>query len=262
MHPILFHIGDFPIGTYGVIIAFAALMAIVAARFLARRAGLDPEKITDLAVYALLAAFVGGKAAMFIGDFREFSAHPVQYFLENLRAFGAFYGGFLAALAVAALYLRKHHISFWKAGDVLAPSLALGQSIGRWGCFFAGCCHGRPTDLPWGMVFPEVHLCYDGTRIHPWPLYESLGDLAIFGFLLWRFGKRRFDGQVFLLYLIGYALLRGGLEFLRGDVSRGLYLDGAVSLSQILAVIVLLAALPVYLLRSRAGKEQHSPQRP
>ncbi len=260
MHPILFHIGDFPVGTYGVILAIAALLAIVTTRQFSVRVGVDPERITDLAIYSLLAAFVGGKIAMIIGDFREFSDHPVQYFLENLRAFGAFYGGFIAALLVAIVYLRKHEISFWKAGDVIAPGLALGQAIGRWGCFFAGCCHGRPTEAPWGLSFPEVPICYDGTLIHPWPVYESLGDLALFGILLWRFGRRRFTGQIFLTYVILYAVLRGGLEFFRGDLARGLYFGDSVSLSQILAIAVVAVAVPFYFVLRRRGEDPEEPE--
>ena len=173
MHPILFTIGNFPIGTYGVLVALSALAALGLAKMLAPEAGLDPERMVDLFVYALLAAFVGAKVALIIGDFRAFSADPLGYLVENLRSFGAFYGGFIAAVLVAGLFLRKHRIPFWPAADVTAICLALAQSMGRWGCFFAGCCYGKPTDLPWGMVFPAVPLCADGTHIHPWPSSAS-----------------------------------------------------------------------------------------
>jgi phosphatidylglycerol:prolipoprotein diacylglycerol transferase len=243
VHPILFTIGNFPIGTYGVLVALSALAALGLAKMLAPEAGLDPERMVDLFVYALLAAFVGAKVALIIGDFRAFSADPLGYLVENLRSFGAFYGGFIAAVLVAGLFLRKHRIPFWPAADVTAICLALAQSMGRWGCFFAGCCYGKPTDLPWGMVFPAVPLCADGTHIHPWPLYESAADLAIFGFLLWRFRRQKVPGQVFLLYAALYATARGLLEFLRGDVIRGLYFGGTVSLSQIVALGILVVSV-------------------
>jgi phosphatidylglycerol:prolipoprotein diacylglycerol transferase len=251
VHPILFKIGNFPIGTYGVILALAALAAIGLARILAPRAGLDPERLVDLFVFGLLGAFVGAKVALIIGDFQEFSDHPLRFMVENLRSFGAFYGGLAAGLLVAVYYLRRHRIDFWPAADVTSVCLALAQSMGRWGCFFAGCCYGKPTNLPWGMVFPAVPLCADGTRIHPWPIYESLADLAIFGFLLFLFGKRRFKGQVFLVYLMLYAAARGSLEVLRGDLVRGVYFGGSLSLSQIVAVVVLVSASLVYLYRRR-----------
>ena len=251
MHPILFRIGSFPIGTYGVILALAALGAILLGRRLASRAGIDPEKVTDLYVYTLLASFVGSKVAMILGDFREFADHPLRFLVENIRHFGAFYGGFVAGVLMAVLYLRRHGIPFWRAADVTAPCLVLAQALGRWGCFFAGCCYGSPTDLPWGVVFPEVPLCAEGAAIHPWPVYESLGDLAIFALLLLLFRRRRFDGQVFLVYVTLYAALRGLLEFLRGDEVRGLFLGGTLSLSQIVAAVAFPAALLAYAFLAR-----------
>lgn len=242
MHPILFEFGRFPIGTYGVILAAGALLALALARSLAPRAGLDREAVTDLFVYSLLAAFVGAKVAMIIGDFAAFADHPVEFLLSNLRMFGAFYGGFVAAVGVAAWYLYRQGISFWAAADVMAPALALGQGLGRWGCFFAGCCYGKPTELPWGLSFPAVELCADGTHIHPWPLYESAVDLALCGALLLLFGRRRFSGQVFLVYVLVYASARFGLEYLRGDAVRGLYFGGLLSLSQIVALFALAGA--------------------
>jgi phosphatidylglycerol:prolipoprotein diacylglycerol transferase len=255
VHPILFTIGSFPIGTYGVLMALAALAAIGLGRLLAPRAGLDPDRLVDLFVFSLLGAFVGAKLALIIGDFKDFSDHPLRFLVENLRSFGAFYGGFLAGVAVAVYFLRKHRIPFWPTADVTAICLALAQGIGRWGCFFAGCCYGKPTDLPWGMVFPAVPLCANGTPIHPWPIYESLGDFAIFGALLFLFRRRRFPGQVFLVYVLTYAVLRGLLEFLRGDAVRGLYFGGTVSLSQIVAVAAFTAAAVTYLYRRRATRE-------
>jgi phosphatidylglycerol:prolipoprotein diacylglycerol transferase len=251
VHPILFKIGDFPIGTYGVLLALSALAAISLVRILSPRVGLDGERMTDLLIFSLLGSFLGAKIALIIGDFGEFSDHPVRFMIENLRSFGAFYGGFLGGLLVAVFYIRRHRISFWSAADVTSVCLALAQGMGRWGCFFAGCCYGKPTDLPWGMVFPAVPLCEDGTKIHPWPIYESLGDLALFAALLFLLRKRAFPGQVFLVYVLGYAVLRGLLEFLRGDDIRGLYFSGTVSLSQIVAVAALVVAAVTYVVRAR-----------
>lgn len=251
MHPILFNIGSFPIGTYGLLLAGGALLALWLMRRMAAREGLDPEAMTDLFVVSLLAAFVGAKVAMIIGDFRAFAANPVQFFISNLRMFGAFYGGFLAAVIAAGWLLYRKKIPFWQAADVAAPALALAQGIGRWGCFFAGCCHGKPTDLPWGLSFPAVPICDGGVRIHPWPLYESLVDLALAGGLYLLFPKRKFKGQLFLLYVLVYASARFGLEYLRGDEARGLYFGGALSLSQLVALAALAGAVVAWALLSR-----------
>jgi phosphatidylglycerol---prolipoprotein diacylglyceryl transferase len=253
MHPVLFSIGSFPVGTYGILLALSALAAIALGRMLAPRANLDPERLVDLFVFSLLGAFVGAKVALVMGDFQAFADHPGRFLLENLRSFGAFYGGFFAGVAVAIYYLRKHGIPFYDAADVTVVCLALGQAMGRWGCFFAGCCYGKPTDLPWGMVFPAVPLCADGTRIHPWPLYESLADLAIFGLLIWLFGRRKFAGQVLLVYVMTYAVARGLLEFLRGDEVRGIYMNGTVSLSQIFALVAFSVALALYAWRRKTA---------
>lgn len=254
MHPVLFKIGAFPIGTYGVLLALSALAALGLGRMLAPKAGLDPERIVDLFVYSLLAAFVGAKVALIVGDFKEFSDHPMQFMMENLRSFGAFYGGFVLAVAVAIVYLRRHRISFWDAADVTSICLVLGQAMGRWGCFFAGCCYGKPTNLPWGMVFPAVPICADGTAIHPWPLYESFADLAIFAVLMVLFSRRKFSGQVFLVYVLLYAAARGLLEFLRGDEVRGLYFHDTVSLSQIVALAAFALAAVFYVLRRKKAE--------
>ena len=253
MHPVLFNLGSFPIGTYGVILALAALATITLGRHLAPKVGIEPDRLTDLFVFSLLGSFLGAKVALIIGDFQAFADHPLRFLIENLRSFGAFYGGFVAGVAVAVYYLRKHKIPFYDAADVTVICLALGQAMGRWGCFFAGCCYGKPTALPWGMVFPAVPLCADGTHIHPWPIYESLADLAIFGLLMWLFSRRKFSGQVLLVYVMTYAVARGLLEFLRGDAVRGLYLGGTVSISQIVAVIALAVAVVLYVQRRKAA---------
>lgn len=256
MHPILFNLGSFPIGTYGVLLAGGALLALWLMRKLALREGLDPEVMTDLFVASLLAAFVGAKVAMIIGDFRAFAAAPVQFLVSNLRMFGAFYGGFLAAVVAAGWLLHKKKVSFWKAADVAAPALALAQGLGRLGCFFAGCCYGKATDLPWGLSFPAVPICEGGAKIHPWPLYESLVDLSLALGLYLLFPKRKFTGQLFLIYVLVYASARFGLEYLRGDDVRGLYFGGALSLSQIVALAALLGAVAAWTWKARLARER------
>ncbi len=251
MHPILFHIGSFPVGTYGVLVALSVVAALGLARILAPGAGLDPERLVDLFVYSLLGAFVGAKLALILGSLGAFSAHPWRFVVDNLRSSGSFFGGFIAAVAVAAFYLHRHRMPFWSSADVAAICLALGQGMGRWGCFFAGCCYGSPTNLPWGMVFPAVPLCAGGVRIHPWPIYASMADLAIFAVLLLLFRRRSYTGQVFLWYVMLYSVARGLLGFLRGDVTHGLYFGGAVSLSQIVAVAAFAAALGTLMVRRR-----------
>lgn len=251
MHPILFKIGPLTIGTYGVFVALGVFLAIVVGRFLSKKEGIDPETITDFYIYSIILGFVGAKIALIVSDFKEFSERPIEYLFQNIRYFGAFYGGFIFAVLFAFYFIKKKELSFWKVADITSVSLPLAQAIGRWGCFFAGCCYGSPTDLPWGLVFPAVPICSNGTKIHPWPLYEFLLDIAIFVFLFKFFEKRKFLGQSFLLYALFYAIGRFLLEFLRGDEYRGLYFGKTVSLSQIIAIFVILAVAVTYFLISK-----------
>jgi phosphatidylglycerol:prolipoprotein diacylglycerol transferase len=258
MHPILFKLGPIAIGTYGVFVALGVFLAIVVGRYLSRKEGIDPEALTDFYIYSIIMGFVGAKIALIVTDFKEFSAHPIEYLFQNIRYFGAFYGGFIVAALFAFYFIKKKKLSFWKVADITSVSLPLGQAVGRWGCFFAGCCYGAPTDLPWGLVFPAVPICSDGTRIHPWPIYEFLLDISIFAFLFNFFPKRKFLGQSFIFYLIFYALGRFLLEFLRGDEIRGLYFNKTVSLSQILAVAVIIFAISAYIVFLKRNKNKEN----
>ncbi|MCX7830785.1 MAG: prolipoprotein diacylglyceryl transferase, partial [Acidobacteria bacterium] len=150
MHPILFKLGPVAIGTYGLCVAIGVFLAIIVGRNLSRKEGINPETITDFYIYSIIMGFVGAKIALIITDFKEFSANPLEYLFQNIRYFGAFYGGFIVAVVFSVLFIRKKRLSFWKVADITSVSLPLAQAFGRWGCFFAGCCYGSPTTLPWG----------------------------------------------------------------------------------------------------------------
>jgi phosphatidylglycerol:prolipoprotein diacylglycerol transferase len=172
---------------------------------------------------------------------------------------GVFYGGFLAALFFAVWYVKIHRLPFWKLADIYGPAIALGQSIGRLGCFAAGCDYGKPTSASWGIVFTnpyshEVTGVPLGIRLHPAQIYESLATFAIFGFLLGRYGKKKRDGEIFLLYMGLYAVARFFLEFLRGDADRGFVFNHLLSTSQFIAILSLVAVvvLAIYLRRQPA----------
>jgi phosphatidylglycerol:prolipoprotein diacylglycerol transferase len=189
---------------------------------------------------------------------------------------GVFYGGFLGALFFTIWYVRVQKVSFWKLTDVLAPAVALGQSVGRLGCFSAGCDYGKPTSAPWGVVFTstfahEVGGVPLGQRLHPTQLYESFATLAIFGVLLWWFPRRRRDGELFLGYVGLYALARFFLEFLRGDEDRGFVFNHLLSTSQFIALLALMGVASVIIWQrvhrgeglsaaSGSSYEGHNPQ--
>jgi len=249
LHPILISFGSFHLPTYGALLVLAILTAAFTAMRLGRRAGLDSGLVLDFCTWIILVALVGAKVLMVVSDWSYYRANPGEIFsLSTLMAGGVFYGGFLAALVFVVWYVHVQKVSFWELADVLAPAVAVGQSIGRLGCFSAGCDYGKPTSVHWGVVFTssfahEVAGTPLGIRLHPTQLYESLATFLIFGILLWQFPKRRRDGGIFLTYVGLYAVARFFLEYLRGDEDRGFVFHHLLSTSQFIALLALAGVL-------------------
>jgi phosphatidylglycerol:prolipoprotein diacylglycerol transferase len=236
--------GPFTLHTYGVLLAIAFLAGLWVASRQAKRAGLDANRITDMAVWVLIAGLLGAKVLLVAVDWSYFGRNPRDV-LSVFQSGGVFYGGLIAGILVAWWYARRYRLPGWQTADVLAPGVVLGQAIGRLGCFSAGCCWGKPTQLPWAVTFTDVYAARQvgtpmDTALHPSQLYESLAAFLIFLFLLWLAPRKRFHGQVTLVYVALYSAARFGLEFLRGDPDRGSWLRGTVSTSQIIAVVLLL----------------------
>ncbi len=209
----------------------------------------------DYGTWMVLVALTGAKVLMIVTEWNEHTDHLRQIFsLSTLMAGGVFYGGFLAAFFFTLWYVRVQKISFWKLADVMAPAVALGHSVGRLGCFSAGCDYGKPTTLPWGVVFTST-FAHDvtgvplGIRIHPTQIYESIATLTIFSILLWWFPRKKHDGDIFLGYLGMYAVARFFLEFLRGDEDRGFVFNHLLSTSQFIAILAITGILAVFIWR-------------
>jgi phosphatidylglycerol:prolipoprotein diacylglycerol transferase len=247
--------GPFTLHTYGVLLAVAFLAGLWVASRQAKRAGLDANRITDMAVWVLIAGLLGAKALLVAVDWSYYGRNPRDV-LSVFQSGGVFYGGLVAGILVAWWYARRYKLPGWQTADVLAPGVMLGQAIGRLGCFSAGCCWGKPTPLPWAVTFTDVYAARQvgtpmDTPLHPSQLYESFAAFLIFLVLLWVAPRKRFHGQVALVYVALYSAVRFGLEFLRGDPDRGSWLRGTVSTSQIIAVVLLLG-VAVLLPRLRA----------
>ncbi len=264
MYPVIFRIGNFPINTYGVFLALAFLGAILITVRLAARDGLPRERVYDLCLWLLLASLVGSKILMFLTEpaYRE---DPWQLFsLDFLRSGGVFYGGLLGALGAGYFLMRRWKLPWWKTADACAPGIALGNVLGRQGCFSAGCCWGKPTNLPWGVRFTELgHEITGvpaGARLHPTQLYESFSMLIVFFFLLWLHRRKKFSGQVILTYALIYATVRFLIEFVRDDPRGnilGLTTLTGLSTSQMIGLVVGPAALALLIIRwRRAGLAQ------
>ncbi len=249
--------GPFVLHSYGVLLAVAFLLGLWVAARLARRAGLDDARVTDLGVYVLIAGLLGAKALLLVTDWEYYSTNWREM-LGIFQSGGVFYGGLLLALPVALLLIRRYGLPVWATADALAPGVILGQAIGRLGCLAAGCCYGSPADVPWAVTFRDAYANRTvGTPVdvplHPVQAYESLAALLIFAALLWLYGRKRFHGQVTAAYLLLYASARFGLEYVRGDASRGMLFSGALSTSQFIALVLValtLGALP-YLMRTQ-----------
>lgn len=240
--------GPFTLHTYGVLLALAFLAGLWVAHGQAKRAALDAGKITDLAVYVLIAGLVGAKLMLVAVDYRYYSNNPREIF-SIFQSGGVFYGGLLGGLLVAYWLARRYDLPVWPTADVLAPGVVVGQAIGRLGCFAAGCCYGKVAAVPWAVAFTDVYAARQvgtplDTPLHPVQIYESLATFLILGFLLWLAPRKRFDGQVVLAYVALYSVARFALEFFRGDTGRGFV--GPLSTSQAVAVLLLLGAATVY----------------
>src|SRR4051812_44878140 len=188
MHPVLFDFGSFTIYWYGVLLAAAYLLGLQFALIRARRRGLDAQRVMDLGIWIIISALVGAKLLLLIVDFRRFAANP-RDLLDLARSGGVFYGGLIAAVIVALVYLRRHKLPLWTTTDVFAPGIALGHVVGRLGCLMAGCCFGSETTVPWAITFRNpAALAIAGTTLnrplHPTQLYDAAAEALILTFLL------------------------------------------------------------------------------
>lgn len=265
MYPELFRIGDFPVHAYGVLLALAFLLALVLAARLAARDGLPRERVYDLGLWLLISAIVGSKLLMLVAE-PEYRENPLRLLsLDFLRSGGVFYGGLLAAVAAAVVLVRRFRLPWWRTADAFAPAIALGQAVGRQGCFAAGCCWGEPTALPWGVRFSErgheVTGVPVGVALHPTQLYESFAAAAILVLLLWLHRRKKFDGQVVLTYGVLYAATRFAIEFFRddprGDILGLTSLTG-LSTSQLISLLVGAASLCALVVRRRGAGDTTS----
>ncbi len=253
MHPILFEVRGFPIYTYGLLLACAYLLGLQFALVRARTRGLDPNRVMDLGIWIIVSALVGAKLLLLVVEFDKFGADAAEL-LNLLRSGGVFYGGLIAAVAVALWYLRRHAMPMWTVTDVFAPGIALGHVIGRLGCFFAGCCYGRPTDVPWAITFHNELAAQNvgtplGIPIHPTQLYEAGAELLILLVLLATERKGRpFPGRTFWGYMLMYGMSRFAIEFYRND-PRGMV--GAFSTSQFVAMLLIPLSIAMLIWLSR-----------
>ncbi|MGH9331224.1 MAG: prolipoprotein diacylglyceryl transferase [Vicinamibacterales bacterium] len=236
----LFEIGRFPIYAYGLLLAAAYLLGLQLAVRRARARGLDGGRVMDLGIWVIVSALVGAKLLLLAVDVDHFRANPAEL-LSLVRSGGVFYGGLALAVPVALIYARRAGLPIWTTSDAFAPGIALGHVVGRFGCLLAGCCYGRPAQVPWAITFTNPAAADNagtplGVALHPTQLYEAGAELLILVLLLATERRGRpFPGRTFWGYIFLYAISRFVIEFYRGD-PRGMV--GTLSTSQFISVLL------------------------
>lgn len=217
MDRIAFHIGPLAITWYGLCVAGGFWLGAWTAARRAPRVGIRADTVWD-SLWVLIVAGIIGARALYVVTYwdRDFRNEPISEVFMVHHGGLVFHGGFVFATIAGFAWCTWKRIPGWTLADVLAPSLALGHALGRVGCLLNGCCYGRRCEMPWALRYPADHETH-GTPVHPTQAYEALLALGLAAVLEGVFRRRRFDGQVFALYLMAYAVLRAGVECFRGD---------------------------------------------
>jgi len=260
MHPILIKIGPVTIHTYGFLLAVGVLCGIGISILLAKREKLDTKILADFLFYAILIGLVGAKLWYFVTE--------LGYFLENpgeipslITTAGTFHGGIIFGMIFVIWYVRRHNLDFKVIGDVLLPGVALAHFFGRLGCFSAGCCWGKiaPEGCSYAVTFEDpgssVNPGFLGKPLYPTQLMEAALNLLNFIILFLVFRKKKFNGQVFALYIFNYSIIRFFVEFYRGDDGRGYISFLHLSVPQFVSVIGFIAAVVLYWKFKKAAAE-------
>ena len=239
MHPVLFHVGDLPIATYGVATGLALLLGVLLGTRQAKRDGLPSEWAWDLGLLTMACFPVGARLEYVRTHWDRFADHPAA--ILSLRDGGlVFYGGLVTSILGFLVYARWRKVSALALLDMMAPSVSFGHAIGRLGCLAAGCCYGRETSGAWSITFPEGSVAPAGVPLIPTQLHEAAFNLALGTFLA--LVPRRFVGQRFVLMLWLYAIFRTVNEVFRGDSARGTVFGGLMTNAQLTAVVLSLVA--------------------
>ena len=233
--------GPLSIQPFGVLLAASFILASVVSQRYARQRGLDPKAFVDIVFWMALGGIVFGHLGHVFYEPRQYMANPLDIFKvwSGLSSFGGYFG----CTAVAVWFFRSRGISPRRGGDLVMIGFMLGIFIGRLGCFAAGCCWGKPSDVGWAVQFPSRSMArkqhfddglldgllrsaehpslVESMPVHPVQLYDALGGLLLFGCLVWLRRRKRYHGQVFVWWLLFYPLMRGTMELFRGDTERG-----------------------------------------
>ncbi len=267
MFPVLIKLGPITIPTYGFLLAIGVLLAIILSINLAKKKGLDLKVFSDFMFYSLISGLLGAKLFLFFQNINYYTS-DFSHLKNLLFEGGVFYGGLIFGGIFAIWFIRKHKLNFRIIGDLVAPSLALGHFFGRLGCFSAGCCYGSVAEgCSIAVTFPkDNHLLPNAGQLlprYPVQLFEAFLNLTNFIVLIlvYKFKKKRFEGEIFTLYIFNYSIIRFFVEYFRGDIDRGYVIGGlshpltSLSTSQFISIIGIIIAVSLYFI-SRKKKEK------
>lgn len=252
----LFRVGPVEVHSYGTLLMLGFVAGILLARREARRLGLSAELPVDLGVWVLVAGVVFARGVFAALNWGDFAARPVEVLYVWRQGGLSFHGGLLGGALAGAVFARRRGVPFLSLADMAAPGLALAYGIARLGCLLNGCCYGVPTSLPWGVrfpLFPDSHIMTAPS--HPTQVYSAVGSFAILAVLLWVRGRLGVRGQVFLLYLMLYSVLRAGIELLRrGVTAQPLVAGSLVTQAQLASALIFVGALLGFIRLGRVSR--------
>ena len=252
--PVIFRVGNFSLRWYSLIIIMAVLAALYFSWREARRLGLKPDAVTNLALWGIPGGIIGSRLVHVIDQLDYYLANPGKIIGgEGQAIYGAILGGALAAWIGS----KVHRIPFAKFADLFAPGLIIAQAIGRLANIVNGDAAGKPTGLPWAFTYtnPNTYAPW-GVATHPSPVYEIIWDLIVLGIVLRLRGRLRPDGALFVFYLALYSVGRFFITFTRVNI-RSEWFFGLVQ-AQIIALLVFLVAVPWLVLRAHWVKKETS----
>ena len=271
MHPIALDLG-WQIRWYGILVALGFLFGFWTASRRAPLSGIHGEKVLDSGLWLLIGSIVGARFLYVISYWDNLMANPLfpnapwtEIFMVQ-RGGLVYYGGLIGASLACIAYCRVHKVLLFKFADILTPSIALGSVFGRLGCFMNGCCYGRVCDLPWAVRYPHQSDVWQqhfkmgiaepngaSAPVHPTQIYDSLLNLGLYFGLSWLYRRKKFDGQVFAVYLLCYAIMRSFVEYFRGDYTAP-HMHGGLTPAHLVSIGIFVTGIIFYVVLSRRQK--------
>ncbi len=242
-NPVAFSIFGVDVMWYGILISLGMVLAVLITYKRAPRHDIKPDKILDFVLICIPLGIIGARLYYVVFNWSYYAGDFMK--ILNIRSGGlAIHGGLLFGLGAAVILCLIWKIRPMNVLDLVIPTVALAQAIGRWGNYFNSEAHGGPTDLPWAVMI-------DGVPCHPTFLYESIWCFLLFVFLLWMDNRRKFEGQIFLLYGMLYSIERFFVEALRTDS----LMIGPFKQAQVLSLTVIVVCAVAYLILNKKHKK-------